>query len=396
MHTPRVETFYGVLHANAALFEAPFDTDAAQKEHQNYIATLQKNGIKVIQVTDVLLKGTLNDDGSRRKGVELDKLIEFASEFLTYHIPTGWSEKTLAEQKEYKIETLRNLHPKDLVRIILERPEIYLKYSTEHNTKFIADLYQSRPLMNMHFLRDQQITTAKGVVLGKMNSTQRENEVNITEFVFHKLGINPIYRVTGDGRLEGGDYIPAGDFALIAQGLRTNAEGIRQLLENDVFGFSEIAVVKDPFMHQDQMHLDTYFNILGPKKAIVDKIRREKGLITRGDVTRPIRPCVDIYKKKADGTYECVQTGKDFFDYIEKEKGFEVIDIQDSEQLNYGCNFLCIGPNKIIGVKGVSERYLGMLQSAGVDATLLEFRNVTKGYGAPHCTTQVICRTGAN
>jgi arginine deiminase len=286
------------------------------------------------------------------------------------------------------------MHPRDLVRIILERPEAHLKYS-ERNTKFIAE-YKVEPLMNALFLRDQQITTARGVVLGNMNSPQRRHEVDIMEFVFHKLGIEPVYRVTGAGRLEGGDYIPAGDFALIGQGLRTNAEGVRQLLQNDVFGVAEVAVVKDPFKHQDQMHLDTYFNILGPKKAIVDGIRREPGLVTRGDVTRPIRPCVDIYFRHDNGTYECVRRDVDFFDYIEKEKGFEVIDIEDAEQLNYGCNFLCIGPNKIIGVKGVSERYLDMLVHAGVDVTLLDFGTVTKCYGGPHCTTQVIYRTSIN
>lgn len=197
----------------------------------------------------------------------------------------------------------------------------------------------------------------------------------------------------GKADLSGGDYIPAGDFALIGQGLRTNAEGVRQLINNDVFGVSEVAVVKDPFQHQDQMHLDTYFNILGPKRAIVDKIRRTYGNVTRDDICRPIRPVVDVYKKMDCGRYTCVERDRDFFDYMEIEKGFEIIDIEDSEQLNYGCNFLCIGPNKIVGVKGVSERYFEMLQHAGINATLLEFRNVTKSYGGPHCTTQVVYRS---
>lgn len=202
MHTPGDEIFYGLLHANAALFEAPFDGYAAQREHQNYISTLQKNGIKVVQIVDVLLMGTLNEDGSKREGRELDELIEFADRSLTYYMPTGWPQETFIAQVKYKQETLRNLHPRNLVRIILERPSIHLRDSSEHNTKFIAQPYESSPLMNMHFLRDQQITTAKGIVLGRMNSTQRENEVNIMSFVFHKLGINPIYRVSGQGRLE--------------------------------------------------------------------------------------------------------------------------------------------------------------------------------------------------
>ncbi|HBS48328.1 TPA: hypothetical protein DEO28_00595 [Candidatus Dependentiae bacterium] len=396
MHTPGQEVFYGLLHANAALFEDSFDTCAAQKEHLNYMATLRENNIIVIELTDALLKGTLNEDGSKKEGPELDQLIEFASQSLVYDMPQNWSQETKEEQLKYKKNILSKVHPKDLVRIILEHPTIHLRNSTEKNTKFVAEPYQSYPLMNMHFLRDQQITTDKGVVLGKMNSVQRAHEVDVTEFAFNKLGIKPIYRVTGEGRLEGGDFIPVGDFALIGQGLRTNAEGVKQLFENDVFGYAEVAVVKDPFKHQDQMHLDTYFNILGPKKGLVDKIRREKGLITRDDITRPIRPTVDVYKKNNLGKYECVQKDKDFFEYIEIEKGFNLIDIADSEQLNYGCNFLCIGNNKIVGVKGVSETYPERIKNSNVDATWLDFKNVTKSYGGPHCTTQVLHRIPLN
>ncbi|MCF7800069.1 hypothetical protein K9M16_03675, partial [Candidatus Babeliales bacterium] len=375
MHTPGHEIFNGLLHANAALYEDSFDSYAAKKEHKKYMDTLSGNGIKIIKLVDVLLQGTVNADGSRKEGKELDELIEFASKSLIYDMPLDWSQEAKREQDIYKKNNLYNVHPKDLVRIILENPIIHLKNSTEKNTKFVAEPYQSFPLMNMHFLRDQQITTDKGVVLGKMNSIQRSHEIDVMEFVFNKLGIKPIYRIEGEGRLEGGDYIPVGDFALMGQGLRTNAEGIKQLLENNVFDFSEIVIVKDPFKHQDQMHLDTYFNILGPKRAIVDKIRRETGIVVRNDIARPIRPVVDVYKKNNQNKYECIRKDVDFFDFMEKEKGFEIIDIEDSEQLNYGCNFLCIGANKIIGVKGVSQRYEQMLQNVGVNTTFLDFRN---------------------
>lgn len=395
MHTPKREILCGLLHANAALYENAFNSHKAKNEHKEYIKELEKCGAKVIQVVDVLLEGTVDERGNKISGAALDDLLDFAFKSLTYKLPQGWNNDEKDAQEKYKKESLKKLHPKDLISIIFERPTIYLTRSLEKNVRFAVKRYTTSPVMNMHFLRDQQITTDKGIVIAKMNSIQRTHEVEITEFVFKKLGIEPTYRVTGEGRLEGGDYIPAGEFALIGQGLRTNAEGIKQLLENKVFGFAEVAVVKDPFKHQDQMHLDTYFNIMGPKKALVDKIRRERGIITRDGISRPIRPTVDIYKKLENGDYQLTRKDVDFFDYIEKEKKFEIMDIEDSEQLNYGCNFLCVGKNKIVGVKNVSETYLDKLTKFGVNAKLVEFGNITKSYGGPHCTTQVICRESA-
>lgn len=392
MHTPGDEVLYGVFHACAALFEGPFDRFKVAKEHQEYIKTLEGKGAKVIKVVDVLLEGTFNEDGSKKEGKELADLIELADKSLVYNMPSNWSLDKISEQKQYKKETLSKIHPKDLVKIILEKPTVSLKDSKEKNTKFIAESYKVEPVMNMYFLRDQQIVTDKGIVIGKMNSTQRDAETEITKFVFNKLGIKPIYEIKGEGRLEGGDYIPAEGFALIGQGLRTNEEGIKQLLENGAFGFEEIIVVKDPYQDQDQMHLDTYFNILGPKKAIVDKIRRNKKHVDKDGIEKEIRPTVDVYKKNSKGKYECKNKDLDFFEYLEKEKGFEIIDIEDEEQLNYGCNFLCIGPNKIVGVADVSKEYPKKLEKAGVEAKLLNFKNMTKGYGGPHCTTQVLYR----
>lgn len=396
MHTPQREILYGLLHANAALYEKAFNSYKAQQEHIEYISQLEGCGAKVIQVVDVLLEGTVDKNGNKVKGTALNNLIDFASKSLLYNFPRSWETKERKEQDRYKKESLKKLHPRDLVNIIFERPIVNLAKSNEKNTKFVVKGYIASPVMNMHFLRDQQITTDKGIVMAKMNSMQRSHEVDITEFVFKKLGINPIYKVTGEGRLEGGDYIPCGDFALIGQGLRTNAEGIRQLLENKVFGFKEIAVVKDPFMHQDQMHLDTYFNIMGPKKALVNKIRRQRGIITKDDISRPIRPTVDIYKKLENGDYKLSRKDVDFFDYIEKEKQFKIMDIENYEQLNYGCNFLCVGENKIIGVRNVSDTYLNRLTDFGINAKLIKFRNITKSYGGPHCTTQVIYRKNSN
>jgi arginine deiminase len=225
-----------------------------------------------------------------------------------------------------------------------------------------------------------------------MNSEQRAVETRIMGFVLRKLGIEPLYEVTGEGRLEGGDFLPAGDTAFIGQGLRTNAEGVRQLLEHNVFGVPRVVVVKEPWHSQDQMHLDTYFNILSPNRAVLVAERMDQRDAT-GQVVRPARPdrrCkVDVYELR-DGKYERTQQDGDFQAFLEEEMGFELVPVSNEDQLDYGINFLCVGPNRILGIDGVSSTYKAALK--GVRATWMDFSNLTGGYGAAHCCTQVLRR----
>ena len=119
----------------------------------------------------------------------------------------------------------------DLVRCILLQPTVHLR-STDNNTGYEAT-YEHEPLMNLYFTRDQSITTPRGHIICNMNSTQRSPETSLINLCYEHLGRKPILHITGEGRLEGGDYIPAGNISLIGCGMRTNDEGIRQIMEED-------------------------------------------------------------------------------------------------------------------------------------------------------------------
>ena len=203
-----------------------------------------------------------------------------------------------------------------------------------------------------------------------------------------KLGIEPIYEVRGEGRLEGGDYFSAGDTALIGQGLRTNATAIKQLLDNQVFGFPRVAVVKDSWKNQEEMHLDTYFNIISPELAVLVELRMNTLDKPAMDA---VRSNVDLYELEDDG-YKLKAANIEFQKFLEEEMGFKLIPVSRDNQRNYGINFLTIAPNKILAIDGVSIEYKQTLKDAGVDATWMDFHNLTGGYGAAHCTTQVLLR----
>lgn len=393
VHTPGDELFLGVIHPEAALFERAFSVGGAAAEHRDYIRLLRQRGARVYTVVETLLAGTVDGKGRALAGRDLDELRAFAKQFITVDASALPPEEQ-KEQEGYLDDTLAGLHPHELVEIILQCPTVHLRPSLVPNTRYTAS-YEMSPVMNLYFCRDQQITTAPGVVMGRMNSEQRAIETTIMRFVLQKLGVEPIYEVTGDGRLEGGDFIPAGDTAFIGQGLRTNAEGVRQLLEHRVFGVPRVVVVKDPWQNQDQMHLDTYFNIISPNLAVLVEermdVRDEAGEITQP--ARPDRRCkIDIYELR-DERYELARADTDFQAFLEDEMGFRLIPVSNDDQLNYGINFLCVGSNRILGIAGVSQSYRDRLR--GVRATWMDFSNLTGGYGAAHCSTQVLHRQPA-
>ncbi|MBW2740646.1 MAG: hypothetical protein JRE64_17795 [Deltaproteobacteria bacterium] len=368
MHTPGDEVFMGVLHPEAALYEKPFNLQIADAEHLKYIERLRKHGAEIFRVVDVLLKGTIDNQGRATLSPELDALRKFAGEFLEFD-SSALEEPDKSRQKKYKKEILSQLTPYELVKIILQRPTIHLR-QTDKNTGLSAT-YEVSPVMNLYFLRDQMITT------------------KIIKFVLRKLEITPIYEVTGIGRLEGGDYFPAGEVAFIGQGLRTNAEGVKQLLEHRVFGTPLVAVVKDSWKNQEEMHLDSYFNIIGPKLAVMVDLRMNN--FVKEPELNEISSKVDVYRLEKEG-YRLIIKNMDFQQYLEKELEYTIIPVSRKDQNLYGINFLTVAPSKILAIDGVSKAYKDALKENGVDAVWMDFSELTKGYGAAHCITQVLLR----
>ncbi|TWT31336.1 Arginine deiminase [Thalassoglobus neptunius] len=381
VHTPGEELFYGVLHPEAALFERPFSSTLASQEHERFVRQLREQGISVVQLREAVLAGTVDQNGREIPGPALDELRRFAFRFVTLESEPPVSESQQDElEKSYFAESFQHLHPDELWSTIVLNPKITLRSTGDLNTGVVAD-YAVRPVMNLYFMRDQVITTRRGVVVGKMNSEQRHIETDIVRFALGRMGIKPIGVIEEPGRLEGGDFLPAGDRVFIGEGLRTNAAAILQLLVADAFGTDEVVVVKDPWQQQEQMHLDTYFNLVADDLALLAENRLGESKHV---------PTVDVFKKDGDG-YELQSSGMKFPDYL-KSIGIRVIPVKQQDQLNYGCNVLTLKSNEIFVVDGVSDEFLAKLRDADVTVNVVDFSNLTGGYGACHCTVQVLSR----
>lgn len=382
MHEPTDELFLGVMHPDAALFSDYFDIDKAAKEHAAYRAELEKAGAKVLTVRQILLEGTIDKNGNPIEGPELTMLREFASGFLTYN--TDAVPEEAKAQQRYKKMIIERANPKDLVKMIMLQPEIVLSY-TESNTGFKAT-YIQRPIMNIFFMRDQMISTAKGIVIGRMHSAQRQLECRIAEFCLEKLGMPPIHKIDGEeAYLEGGDFLPFGNSALIGCGLRTTQAAIDQLLQNDLLGCDRLIVVKDPWGEQEQMHLDTYFNVIDRDLCTLSE---DRYLAAKGD---PQYLTIDIWEREGKcEPYHKSFADISFVDFIEEELKMKVIPISRQDEMTYANNYLAVAPRKIMAVAGQSAELQEALRANFVDVTWVPLTNLTKGYGAAHCMTQII------
>lgn len=77
-----------------------------------------------------------------------------------------------------------------LVETIVIRPTVTLTPTAKHSG--LTSEYSFKPLSNLIYMRDQQITTAKGIVMGHLKTPQRRLETEVMHFAFSKLGEMPI------------------------------------------------------------------------------------------------------------------------------------------------------------------------------------------------------------
>lgn len=371
MHTPGQELFNGVIHPSAGLFEDYFDIDKAAEEHRGYISMLEKNGIRVHNVIDIL------------EEVGIDSLRTLAEKVLVYDISSIPDEDAEATEV-YRQLVLQKMSRADLIRCVLLQPTVKLS-KTDINTGYKAQYIQN-PLMNLYFTRDQSITTPRGHIICKMNSSQRAPETEIISLCYDHLGLKPILRITGDGRLEGGDYIPAGNISLIGCGMRTNDEGIRQMMEADAFGHDTVVVVRDHKFWQMQMHLDTHFNIIDKDLCTMVSSRLNA---QPGDLE--FDTCDIWARQPGTKTYSLWKQDQPFVEYL-KGRGFTIIPIDYEDEMHYANNFLTIAPRHIMAVGGQSEELQQRFQEAGVNVEWIPLESLIDGYGAAHCMTQVLQR----
>ncbi|KAF5833023.1 hypothetical protein DUNSADRAFT_10768 [Dunaliella salina] len=271
-----------------------------------------------------------------------------------------------------------------LVDTIMIQPTVHITPS--YRDTGLSATYTFEPLSNLVYTRDQQITTCKGIVMGRLRSQQRQREVQVMHFCIEKLGVKVVGQIQEPGFLEGGDFFPLGqDLALLGVGLRSNPAAARQLMDQDLLGSKRFAVVRDEFdRNQDRMHLDCVFSVVSDTCCIMlEDIMGEAS---------PLRRLVDEYVRDPEtGKYSLKRQGLELASFV-REEGYNIIPIKAEHQLAYACNVLNLGGSRIISVHASSARQMVRSPHFKGDVCVIDFSSITSMYGSVHCASQIIKR----
>lgn len=321
-----MEAFFGLLEPYASLYERVFSLSRARREHEELVDTLRSGfGVHVDDLDQLLLQAA----GRNASVVEelQDRVVR----------TVGFSGPGSAAARHRFLDTVKRLDGEQLVQVLALAPS--LRFERGRGSRSVASFTTLRvPLTNLFFMRDQQAVTDRGIVMGRLAKPQRRRESDLTSFVWRSAGEPPVAQVER-GTFEGGDFLPAGSFALVGTGDRSNATGVRELMEKGL-GFPEVAVVHqprhplldraDPMVN---MHLDTYLNFAADGIAVG---HREMLATAR----------VEVYVRDAQAYHRLRETT--LLAYLEDDHGFRVVPISTLEQLCYATNFLTIRDRVIV------------------------------------------------
>ena len=381
IHQPRYEIFIAKHHPASALWEDSTAVENVAKNFDNLKNILKSNNIKILTVRECLK-------------MDRESLKSFATKCLVYEADySDVSETKLTTESdflkyyvsnEYKDNVINKLNDDELVDIILTNPTYKIVRSSVNTFVDVSNI-SHRPVSNLLFTRDQQITTQKGVILGRSHAKAREIEHVIMRQVFKNLGASPIDEMPEEHYLEGGDFmILKNDIALLGVGLRTTMNSARYLMEKDLLGTDRFGlVVDDTDLDQQRMHLDTFFNIINKEYVLALDFLD----VPIKKVTRKVQVYSKNGNKKEYGDYSLVKEYDDFYEFFFNE-GFKLVKVTHQQQCDYMINFLNIGNNSLIAVNRNLKKVLGELK-VDVKVIDLDFDSVIKMYGAVHCCSQV-------
>ena len=417
VHKPGIEMFLGLLEPYGSLYERAFSRDGARYEHDILSRTLEKE----FDVSVIHLKEAIIDAAKKNPRIH-QKLIEKAREAIEY---SGDKEYIDQATKEFD-QNSKYYDVQHFFYILLMHPMIQVK-KKPGSRNIALDIIQRQPLANLYFMRDQQFVTDKGIVLSRMAKPSRRRETEVTKFLWEEvLGLPILHEMTDPAIIEGGEFLPMGDFALVGIGDRTNQVAIDQLLQLPL-DYKEIGVVHQP-LHplipssepnpMINMHLDTYFNVAASNVVVGSELLLKQAKM-------------DIYHNEGEGVFEKESREINLHQYM-LDKDFEIINITTLEQMSYASNFLCIKDQEILAVdvEPITLKVLKTLRDAKnknpkkyaalyaqaekdynhlikdgeffphkkaiyrneIKPRPLNLRNLTGGYGAAHCMTCSLSR----
>lgn len=248
--------------------------------------------------------------------------------------------------------------PPDLSRAIAEYDR-FLEIVADSGCEIISLPRRDGLTLDSLYTRDAAVVSAAGVIVARMGKASRSAEPAAQHEALRAREWPIAGAIAAPGCLEGGDLIWL-DRQTVAVGLgvRTNAEGIRQL--KALLGDS-IEVIVVPLPHypgqHDVMHLMSLISPVGPRLAVI--YRR---LLPEG------------------------------FRQTLLDRAYQLVDVPDDEFETMGGNVLALAPMTCVMLSG-NPKTRAALETAGAEVHVYEGVEISlKGGGGPTCLTRPLTR----
>jgi N-dimethylarginine dimethylaminohydrolase len=227
-------------------------------------------------------------------------------------------------------------------------PEIH--YLPQHDRTGLDSIY----------VHDPVVMTSRGAVLCNMGKEKRGGEPAALEEFLTELDIPVLGSVSGRGRLEGGDVVLLDQNTLaVAEGYRTNKEGIRQLRDLTENFIPNIQIVALPHWQGP----DDVFHLM----SILSPVDHDLAVVYSRLMPVPFREWLS-------------------------QRGMKLLEVPDAEYETMGCNVLAVSPRKCIVLSG-NPRTRQLLENENVEVWEYKGEEISKkGAGGPTCLTRPLWR----
>ena len=256
-------------------------------------------------------------------------------------------------------EALNYLGKPDIAKALQEY-DAFEQILKDHGAEILYLPTDDTVNMDSIYCRDAAIATSKGMIICNMGKEGRINEPAAQERAFEANGIPVLGVIAAPGTLEGGDVAWLdGKTLAVGHTYRTNEEGIRQL--SALLAPLGVSVLPVEMPHykgpSDVFHLMSVLSPVDSKLAVVYS---------------PLIPIVFRNELIA--------------------RGYEFVEVPDTEFDSMGCNVLALAPRVCLMVKG-NPITKSRLEKAGCKVIEYNGEEISvKGGGGPTCLTRPIMR----
>lgn len=210
------------------------------------------------------------------------------------------------------------------------------------------------------YTHDASLSTDFGLIAMRPGKPNRVGEGPLHASFATDLGIPAFASITEPGTTEAGDIVWLdAKTLLVGHGYRTNTAGIQQL--RDLFAAKGVTVISAPLPYGPGpsacLHLMSLISLLDEKTALVDL------------------------------PWLAVETVE-----LLKSRGYNLIEIDDSERETLACNVLSLGERRLLAI-AENRKTNELLRNAGFDVRTFPGTELCiNGSGGPTCLTRPILR----